>query len=163
MNFDTCRRLILRDLQGMRDQIGAYPDEELLWTRPPGVANPAGNLALHVEGNLRHFVGHVLGGLDYHRDRDAEFSTARVARSRLDSGLARAASDVDQSLGGRDDRQLGEPFPIEVAGEQLRTGVFLTHLCGHLAYHLGQVDVHRRITTGQGALPGIQGFGGLLD
>lgn len=163
MNADICRRLIARDVRGLRDQLAAYPDEALLWTRPEGISNPPGNLALHIEGNLRHYIGHVLGGSDYRRDRGAEFGTNGLARAELDDRLAGANSVVEEVLSGFDPARLDEPFPIEVVGVQMRTGIFLTHLCAHLAYHLGQVDAHRRITTGEGALPGIQGVAPLAD
>ena len=47
-----------------------FPDDETVWRTLPGVPNSAGNLALHVAGNLQHFVGAVLGGSAYVRDED---------------------------------------------------------------------------------------------
>lgn len=163
MKPDGYRRLLLRDLHGFGAQIEAYPDDAGLWARPDGFVNAPGNLALHVAGNLRHFVGHVLGGLDYERDREAEFGTRDLPRARLVARLREAASAVDATLRDFDERRLADDYPVALAGRTLPTGVFLAHLCTHLAYHLGQVDAHRRITTGQGALPGVQGFAPLVD
>ena len=48
-----------------------------LWQTMPGLTNTAGNLALHVAGNLQHYVGTELGNTAYKRDRNLEFSPAR--------------------------------------------------------------------------------------
>jgi hypothetical protein len=157
------RRLIVRDVDGLTRQIEAYDDESMLWHAPEGLSNPPGNLALHIEGNLRSFIGHVLGGIQYERDRDAEFGRTDVPRIELVAGLQTAANTVDRTLADFDDARLAEPFPMQFGEVTLNTGRFLTHLCTHLAYHLGQVDAHRRIVTGQGALKGIQGFRPLID
>lgn len=46
------------------------------------------------------------------------------------------------------DEDLNKPFPLHMADMQLFTGQFLTHCLAHLGYHLGQLDYHRRISTG---------------
>jgi hypothetical protein len=43
------------------------------------------------------------------------------------------------------------------------TGLFLTHLVAHLAYHLGQIDYHRRLVTGQTDGVGAVSIPALLD
>jgi hypothetical protein len=157
------RRLILRDVAGLKRQLESYPDESAIWDRSGGIGNPPGNLGLHVAGNLRHFVGHVLGGIDYVRDRDAEFSRRDVPLAEILADLDAAAAAVDSTLRNVPEDRLSEPFPMKFGDVELNTGRFLTHLCSHLAYHLGQVDYHRRITTGGPALPGVMGFEGLVD
>lgn len=163
MSAEHYRRLILRDVDGLIRQIEAYEDEADLWTTPGGVGNSPGNLGLHVTGNLRLFIGHTLGGIEYTRDRDAEFARDDVPRAELVAGLRTAAAAVDQALADFPDDRLDELYPMEFGDARLITGRFLAHLCTHLAYHLGQVDYHRRITTGQGAVSGIQGFRPLTD
>ena len=163
MSAEHYRRLIARDVDGLIRQIQAYGDEADLWTTPGGTGNSPGNLALHITGNLRLFIGHVLGGIEYTRDRDAEFSRKDVPREELVGGLQTAASAVDAALRDFPDDRLDELYPMEFGEHRLITGRFLAHLCTHLAYHLGQIDYHRRITTGQGAVKGIQGFQPLTD
>jgi hypothetical protein len=68
------RMILLRDLRALGREIALFPDETSIWVVLPGLSNSAGNLALHVAGNLQHFLGHVLGGTDYIRDRDQEFA-----------------------------------------------------------------------------------------
>jgi len=163
MTADHYRRLILRDLDGLRQQIEADENEEDLWTTPGGLSNSPGNLALHIEGNLRLFIGHVLGKIHYERDRDAEFTREGVPKAELVAGLEEAARAVDATLRDFDDARLAGTYPIVLGKAQLNTERFLAHLCTHLAYHLGQVDAHRRITTGQGPIEGMQGLAPLAD
>ena len=142
------RRLLLRELQTFRREVELTPDE-FLWTAPPGVLNPIGNLALHAAGNLRHFVGSVLGGTGYVRNRDAEFASRDLSRAEVVEALDRALSEVDRTLSRLDPAVLDQPYPIEVVGQKLVTGRFLTHLAVHLGFHLGQAGYLRRILTGE--------------
>src|SRR5258708_23660904 len=48
--------------------------EEQLWWRPNEQANSVGNLVLHLSGSMRHYLSHGVGGINYHRDRPAEFA-----------------------------------------------------------------------------------------
>jgi len=155
-SVDSIRRVVVRDLATLRDQINAYEDESDIWRLVPGIANPPGTLALHLAGNLQHFIGHLIGGSGYVRDREAEFARRDVPASELVAGLEAAIEAVDRALRAVDDTRLEEPYPQEIMGAQLTTGQFLIHLTTHLAYHLGQVDYHRRILTGQGAVAGAQ-------
>ena len=72
-----------RDLRALRREVEAYPDERDLWAQVPGVSNVAGTLVLHLAGNLQYYIGAVLGGSGYVRDRPAEFARRDVARSEL--------------------------------------------------------------------------------
>lgn len=55
--------LFRRDLTRLNQQIEAFPDDASLWSVLPGITNSAGNLVLHLEGNLKEFVGRQLGKL----------------------------------------------------------------------------------------------------
>jgi hypothetical protein len=146
----TLERLFVRDLTTFREQLLAYPRERDLWKLVPGIRNSAGTLALHAAGNLRHFVGAQLGHTGYVRDRDAEFTRRDVPRAELLGELDRAMRDVEEAFAEMSDEPLAAPYPLELPGGlRLSTGTFLMHLATHLAYHLGQVDFHRRFTTGE--------------
>lgn len=138
----------------MRREVEAYPDDATLWFTPPGIANPGGTLALHCAGNLQHYVGAVLGGTGYVRDRAAEFSRRGVPRAELLEGLDRAAEVVDRTLAALPEEVLERPYPERVADRIFPTGIFLAQLASHLAYHLGQLDFHRRLVTGSGGTVG---------
>ncbi len=155
--FDL-RAVFLRDLASLRLELEAYPDEAQLWATPAGVSNSAGTLALHCAGNLQHFIGACLGETGYVRDRDGEFGRRGVPRAELVAGLDAAAQVVERVLSGIDSAGLDEDFPVDFTGRTIPTGRFLLHLATHLAYHLGQVDYHRRAVTGQGALAGVVGI-----
>ena len=141
-------RFFGRELATTRDQLLAYPDNDAIWALPAGLPNSAGTLALHMAGNLRWFIGAQLGGNNYVRDRDLEFSARGVPREELVRGVENASDEVTRALAQLDDARMNQPFPLEVGGVRLPTGRFIGHLAVHLAYHLGQMDFHRRIVTG---------------
>lgn len=145
MSISDFRAVFIRELRAVRREVEAYPDESLLWKEAPGIANPAGTLVLHLCGNLRHFVGAVLGGLPYQRDRDAEFSRRDVSRAELLTQLDATIEAVEDALGRPEDARLSARYPMAIGGRMLTTSQFLVHLAAHLGYHLGQIDYHRRM------------------
>ena len=140
--------VISRELRALERELNAYQTEDQVWQLPPGLPNSGGTLALHAAGNLQHFIGAVLGGTKYVRDRDGEFQRRDVPRSELVEDLHRADQAVRVTLERLDPSALDGTYPIAVANRRLNTGDFLMHLVAHLAYHTGQVDFHRRIVTG---------------
>lgn len=140
--------VMCRELGAIERELNAYGTEEQVWALPPGLPNSAGTLALHAAGNLQHFVGTVLGGSSYVRDRDAEFARRDVPRSELIAELQRAADVVRRTLPSLDAARFAEVYPLPVANRRVNTGEFMTHLATHLAYHVGQLDFHRRVVTG---------------
>lgn len=162
MNAETASTVILRELRALRREIEAYPDDEAPWRVPPGISNPGGTLALHCAGNLQHYVGAVLGGTGYVRDRAAEFSRRDVPRSEILAELDRAAGAVERTLATLPAGALERPYPEAVAGHIFPCHRFLTQIASHLAYHLGQVDYHRRLVTGDGATVGALATAELL-
>lgn len=147
---------LLRELHSLRKELEAYPDEQLLWALPPGAPNSAGTLALHLAGNLRHYVGALLGGTGYIRNRDEEFAARDVPRETLLANLREAEAAIASTLPTLSDEQMSAPFPEPIREHHLQTGELLVHLATHLAYHLGQVSYHRRLVTGDS-----QGVGAL--
>jgi DinB superfamily len=144
--------LFERDLSRLRQQLDAFPDDATLWATAPGVTNSAGTLALHLEGNLREYVGRQLGARPYRRDRPAEFSTRGVPQAELVARAARLHADIPPVIAALATEALARDYPEEVLGVPMSTGQFLVHLSGHLNYHLGQIDYLRRFTTGAGAI-----------
>lgn len=145
--LDSIRRCMVRDLGTFEVELANFPDDASVWSMHPQIPNTTGTLVLHVAGNLRHFVGATLGATGYVRDRDAEFSTRNLARRELLVLLHAARDEVDATLRMLDEARLDEPYPLEIGGTTLTTGQFLVHLATHLAYHLGQADIHRRVVT----------------
>ncbi len=141
--------VITRELKALRREIESYPTESDLWEVRPGITNPGGNLALHLAGNLQYFLGNVLGKNGYVRNRDAEFGDKDVPRAELLREIDNAIAAVENGMSKISEADLAKPFPEQVGGVSSSTGAFLAHFATHLAYHLGQVDYHRRILTGE--------------
>lgn len=138
-----------RDLRTLRREVEAYPDERDLWREVPGIANVGGTLVLHLAGNLQHYFGAQLGGTNYVRNRPAEFARRDVPRAELLREIEAARASVKSALSRVPEEQLTDDFPETIAGSRLATGEYLMHLAVHFAYHLGQLDYHRRLVTGQ--------------
>lgn len=145
--------LFARDLTRLLQEVRAFPDDGALWATTPGVSNAAGTLALHLEGNLREFIGHQLGRIDYTRDRPLEFSQRGVPQAELIARIAVVRDMVPRVIAELSGERLDALYPEEVLGAPISTRQFLIHLNGHLNYHLGQIDYLRRMTTGNGAIP----------
>lgn len=146
---DWITNVITRELKALRREIEAYPSEAGMWEVLPGIANPGGNLALHLAGNIQYFLGNVLGRSGYVRNRDAEFASRDVPRKELLREIDNAIAAVQEGMGTITEADLAKPYPEPVGGVSSTTGAFLAHFATHLAYHLGQVDYHRRILSGE--------------
>lgn len=146
MSTDVLRAIFERELGTLRQEILAYGDEEALWRVEPGIANSGGTLALHLIGNLRHFVGAVLGGSGYRRDRDAEFSRRGVPREEIVAEIDETIRELGQTLSSLDERALQGRYPEPYRDTHPTVEYMLVHLLSHLGYHLGQVNYHRRLT-----------------
>jgi hypothetical protein len=142
------RKILTRELRAWQRELEAYPDERQIWALPPGAVNSAGTLTLHVSGSLLHLIGAQLGETGYVRNRDAEFADRDVPRTQLVRQLEQTIAMIDRVMGSLESGVLDRQFPIPVGGRVLPTRMLLIHLCGHLSYHLGQVDYHRRLITG---------------
>jgi hypothetical protein len=152
--LDDIRKLLVRELRSLGREIELFPDEASVWTTPAGLTNSAGNLVLHVCGNLKHFVGAVLGRTGYVRDREHEFAARGVARAEILREVEETISVVSEVLGRLSGDVLDAPFPEAHGGVQLSGRMFLLHVSTHAAFHLGQVGYVRRVVTGDSASSG---------
>ena len=145
--------LYARDLTRLAQELGSIRNAAALWQVAPGISNSVGTLALHLEGNLREYVGRQLGGLDYRRDRPLEFSARDVDGSELVRRIEAVREMVRGVIEAMTPASLEAPIPEPFAGRTMAARELLMHLYGHLNYHLGQVDYVRRVVTGEGAIP----------
>jgi Protein of unknown function (DUF664) len=144
---DELAALFRRDLTRLAQQISAFTAEDAIWQCAPGISNSAGNLVLHLEGNLREYVGRQLGGYPYQRERDREFAATGITASVLAARVEDIGRLVPSVIGQLSEAQMQTAFPENPLGSQVSTQQFLIHLYGHLSYHLGQIDYLRRILT----------------
>lgn len=145
MDYEIIRQCMQRELRALRRELDAYPDDASVWALPPGITNSAGTLMLHLAGNLQHFVGRHLGGTEYVRNRDAEFSRRGVSRAEIAKELDATADAIDRAFANATDAIITARYPEQIGGMTFVTGDWLVHLVAHLGYHLGQVDYHRRL------------------
>src|SRR4051812_44730232 len=140
-------QLFDRDLHKLKQEIEAYQDESILWQTMTGITNSAGNLCLHLLGNLNNFIGAKLGNTGYIRNREQEFSLKNIPKSTLLKEIDNVNEIVGDTLDSLSEVELSYNYPENVLGPPMSTGYFLVHLYGHLNYHLGQINYHRRILT----------------
>lgn len=145
MLIETLKTLFLRDLDRLKTELESYQNEAAIWKIDGQIANSAGNLCLHLVGNLNTYIGGELGQSGYVRDRPAEFSRKDVPRAELIQLVEATAAMIGQTLSNVPEQQLADEYPLLVFAEKTSTAYFLVHLTTHLAYHLGQINYHRRL------------------
>lgn len=151
MNKEDYIFLYQRGLKKLKAEISAYKEEDQLWVKIPGTINSGGNLAQHLIGNLRTYIGLEIGSIPYVRDREAEFSARLFTQSQLLEEIDFLFGIISESLMNLTKDQISEEYPRHILSihEPQSVGMVLTHLAMHLAYHTGQINYHRRITNEQ--------------
>lgn len=137
--------LFERDLDRLINELKVYSNEAVLWKKQGTVNNTAGNLALHLIGNIKHFITHILGGTEYTRDREAEFSSTNIPKIKMIADIEALKPLVINTLSALTKEDLNAEYPLQVFGRPMSTREFMYHLYGHLNYHLGQISYHRRL------------------
>jgi len=141
----TLTTLFERDLKRVINELELYHNEADLWRIEKGIANSAGNLVLHLIGNLNTYIGKEIGKTGYVRNRDLEFSQKDVPRDELIAKLHDTITVIKDALQTVSDEDMQQEYPLVVLKEGTSTEFFLVHLCTHLNYHLGQINYHRRL------------------
>lgn len=134
-----------RDFERLDAELSQFKTDASLWYKTGSVSNPAGNLILHLCGNLRHFIGHLIGQLKYERKREEEFSNKDLSIESIRLILQITREEVLSTLEKLDPATLTEQYPVELAGLRFTVRGMLLHLAAHLNYHLGQINYIRRI------------------
>ena len=145
MLIETLKSLFGRDLNKLKVEIESYETENQLWIIDKNISNSAGNLCLHLIGNLNNFIGAQLGKTGYVRNRPLEFSAKDIPRTELISNISQTIFMVNNTLDSLTEADLESIYPQIVFEKEMTTGFFLIHLSTHLAYHLGQINYHRRL------------------
>jgi len=145
MLTETLIKLFKRDLNTLKTEVEAYSNEKNLWLLDKEIKNSAGNLCLHLIGNLNHFIGHDLGNTDYIRQRDLEFSLKDVPRTELLKPIDDVMLVIEKTLKYLTEDDLQKEYRRRVFEHTMSTEYFLVHLSMYLAYHLGQINYHRRL------------------
>lgn len=142
---ETLKILFTRDLNRLRKEVELYNNENNLWRVEEGIANSAGNLCLHLIGNLNTYIGKEIGKTDYVRNRELEFSLKNIPKVELLKKVDETILIVSSSLDKLTQEELLKEYPIMVFDTATSTEYLLVHLTTHLTYHLGQINYHRRL------------------
>lgn len=144
---ENIEQLFTRDISKLQQEIAAYAEEALMWKIVDGIHNSAGNLCLHLIGNLNTYIGAALGNTGYIRNRELEFTLQNIPKTQLLKEIDNVQIVIKETFPKLTEDQLRKDYPTEVLGYPMTTIYFLMHLLAHLNYHLGQINYHRRIVT----------------
>ncbi|MFV8373258.1 DUF1572 family protein [Flavobacterium sp. LB2P6] len=145
MLIESLKTLLNRDLNQLKTEIESYQNESDIWKIQKGIANSAGNLCLHLVGNLNTYIGAEFGKTGYIRNRVLEFSLKDIPRAELIQKIEKTIVVVNNALNTISEAELKMEYPVLVFKNKTSTEYILIHLTVHLAYHLGQINYHRRL------------------
>ena len=122
--------------------------EKEIWWRPNRASNAAGNIVLHLCGNLRQWIISGLGGAPDLRERDKEFSErGPVPRRLLISQLKRTVKEACKTINRASVKTLSRKF--EIQGFRVSGLVAIAHVYEHFAYHTGQIIYLTKLKRGR--------------
>ncbi len=143
--IQSVKEIYLKNLDALHNEISLYTNENDIWTIQNQISNSAGNLALHLIGNLNYFIGTYLGGTGYVRNRDLEFSDKNVPKQKLLDDIKATREMMDTTLSAMRDGSETAIYPSDKFGAERTNAYILMYLLAHLNYHLGQINYHRRL------------------
>jgi len=119
-------------------------NEENIWKVKGNITNSAGNLCLHLIGNLNTYIGNEISKNGYVRNRESEFSIRNIPKAELLDKIDNTIDVINVAIHNLNESDLDLEFPILVFDEKTSVTYLLMHLTTHLTYHLGQINYHRR-------------------
>ena len=121
---------------------------EQIWWRANPASNSVGNLALHLEGNVRQWIVSGLGGVPDRRERDKEFSQLSPIPTRtLVARLRKAVNDADRVMRKLDAEALAWTYSIQGFRATGLQAVF--HVAEHFSHHAGQIILLTKMLGGK--------------
>lgn len=145
MLIETLRSIFKRDLIRLKTEINSYKEESKIWIIEDNITNSAGNLCLHLIGNLNTYIGAGFGKTNYVRNRELEFSLKNISKKELIDKIESTILVVDLSLQNITEEELKNEHQVLVFDKKTTLEYLLVHLTTHLTYHLGQINYHRRL------------------
>jgi uncharacterized damage-inducible protein DinB len=133
-----------RDIEKVIKELEFFQNEQNIWKTEGAISNSAGNLALHLIGNLNHYIGKKLGNTDYVRQRELEFTNKNISRYEIVSMLKSTEKVVKDTLDTAE-FEMDDNYDQDFLEKEYSNRQFLFHLIAHLNYHLGQINYLRRI------------------
>jgi uncharacterized damage-inducible protein DinB len=121
--------------------------EKEIWWRPNDASIAAGNIVLHLSGNLRQWIISGLGGAPDARERDTEFSErGPIPRRMLIRQLRATVEETCKVIDRISAEELSQDFPIQ--GYRVSGLVAISHVYEHFAYHAGQIAYLTKLKRG---------------
>ena len=145
MIVNSIKSIFIRDLSKLKGEIESYPNENSIWEIRSDINNSAGNLTLHLIGNLNTYIGAELNKTGYIRNRELEFTRKNVPRVQLIKSIEATINVIENVLDQLSVTDLKKEYPTLIWEKKTSTEYVLIHLTTHLAYHLGQINYHRRL------------------
>ncbi|PKB18911.1 DinB family protein [Flavobacterium sp. 5] len=145
MSLEVLKVLFNRDLNKLKLEIESYHNESTIWCIEKSIVNSAGNLCLHLIGNLNTYIGAQIGNTNYIRNRQLEFSNKFVPRALLIADIEATILMINSTLDQLIDEDLKQEHSYLVFESKTSLEYLLMHLTTHLTYHLGQINYHRRL------------------
>ena len=136
-----------RDLNALKKEIQSYDKEAQLWITEKQISNSAGNLCLHIIGNVNHFIGSTLGNTGYVRNREEEFSKKNVPVAEITQAIDASIIMIRKVLSSLSSVDLEKDYPLEKIKKKATTQFWMMQFACHLNYHLGQINYHRRLLS----------------
>jgi uncharacterized damage-inducible protein DinB len=113
-------------------------DDQQIWWRPNEQSNSVGNIILHVSGSLNYYLNRNIGGIDYDRDRAAEFAERRaIPKAELLAIFDDMVAKAEQTFDALTLERLGDPSPEPKMHASVMED--LINVAVHLSNHAGQI------------------------
>lgn len=135
------------NLNKLITEIEGYKKEDDLWKVEKNISNSAGNLALHIVGNLNTYIGKEIGKTNYVRNRELEFSSKNIPKKEVIKSIMETKDTVTKAIRTLTNDDLKREYPHLVLSKMTTTEYLLIHLATHLTYHLGQINYLRRLIS----------------
>ena len=119
-----------------------------IWWRANPASNSAGNLVLHLEGNVRQWIVSGLGGTPDRRERDREFSElGPIPRRTLLARVRHAVTEADRVLRKLNGVALTRVYSIQ--GFRITGLCAVFHVVDHFSHHTGQIILLTKMLLGK--------------
>jgi Protein of unknown function (DUF1572) len=141
------KELYLNYLTQLKDEMSSYKKETDIWKLAGSITNSPGNLAMHLCGNLKYNFGTLILKNGYIRHRDYEFSQKNTPKQLILNEIELTRKVVTDAFDSMGESDLTREFPSDIYDEGQSIGSVLLRLAFHFAYHLGQINYHRRLIS----------------
>lgn len=143
--MENYKEFFITNLETLSEEISLFENKNDLWKLNGSINNTCGNLAMHLCGNLKHFIGFGIGKNGYIRNRDLEFSIKGLSREDVLSEIKSTSDAITPVLEKLTKEDLLKKYDYDFFGEDAAINYVLMRLASHFTYHLGQINYFRRL------------------